>query len=572
MIDNSVADTEALETQVHTVLTWNIESTKNNIFLLKEILEQELPSFAFISEPQVFQADINIFMDYIKADYCHFLNSEDLHDTDIPMVSSHPVGGTLCLWRRGIDPYISVHNVASSSFTPLIFAQPNHQKSIHVGIYLPTHGKDVEFVSELASLEICLQDLLNQHPGAQIFVRGDANVNAKNTKRVALLQTLINKFSLNNVPISHKTYHHFTGGGAFDSNVDVLLHSTTVQPPESIVRIICKNDNPLVRSHHDIILSSFTIQPQQAGKHLENLVVAPRISVKRVKIQWDPLGIAEYQQLVAPHLQQIRDRWSNPHSLSSMSVLLKMTNTILSSTASATNFTKVLSDSSSPKSKRVPKSILRAQRSVMRKYKVFKVTNCSKDLIQAKLEYRNVVRQSRVQAGYDRDRKLFEILKENPNAAFSYIKSCRRKPRARIECLKVGKKLYQGSAVADGFYDSMSSIKRCNLEELLQNPKIVDHLENHENILKLCQDKRTIPPIDMVASTNLLKRMKKKVADICSITALHYLNAGSAGLEHFNFLINAIISDTNNATIEELNMVHGLIYHKGHNKDKTSDN
>ena len=76
----------------------------------------------------------------------------------------------------------------------------------------------------------------------------------------------------------------------------------------------------------------------------------------------------------------------------------------------------------------------------------------------------------------------------------------------------------------------------------------------------------------MVASTNLLKRMKKKVADICSITALHYLNAGSAGLEHFNFLINAIISDTNNATIEELNMVHGLIYHKGHNKDKTSDN
>ena len=40
-------------------MTWNIESLKNNVFLLKEIIEREKVDLAFLSEPQVFHADIN---------------------------------------------------------------------------------------------------------------------------------------------------------------------------------------------------------------------------------------------------------------------------------------------------------------------------------------------------------------------------------------------------------------------------------------------------------------------------------------------------------------------------------
>ena len=40
---------------------------------------------------------------------------------------------------------------------------------------------------------------------------------------------------------------------------------------------------------------------------------------------------------------------------------------------------------------------------------------------------------------------------------------------------------------------------------------------------------------------------------------------------HYNCLINALVSDVNNATIEELNVAHGNILYKGHKKDKTSD-
>ena len=52
---------------------------------------------------------------------------------------------------------------------------------------------------------------------------------------------------------------------------------------------------------------------------------------------------------------------------------------------------------------------------------------------------------------------------------------------------------------------------------------------------------------------------------------MHYLNAGQEGLTHYNLLLNAIVSDVNNANIEELNVAHGNIYYKGHKKDRSSD-
>ena len=127
-------DTEASSKDL-TALTWNIESAKKNIFFLKDILEARLPSLVFLSEPQAFQADINHIMDYVRGDYCHFLNSEDLHNPDLPLVTNHAVGGTLCLWRRSLDPFVTIYPATNSSFTPLILRIPNYQTSIHIGIY-----------------------------------------------------------------------------------------------------------------------------------------------------------------------------------------------------------------------------------------------------------------------------------------------------------------------------------------------------------------------------------------------------------------------------------------------------
>ena len=60
--------------------------------------------------------------------------------------------------------------------------------------------------------------------------------------------------------------------------------------------------------------------------------------------------------------------------------------------------------------------------------------------------------------------------------------------------------------------------------------------------------------------------MKTHVIDIYGITALHYLHAGDEGLEHFVALLNMFISEVNNATLDEVNRVLGIILYKGHSK------
>ena len=172
-------------------ITWNIESLKKNIFFLKEVVETRRPSLVMLSEPQTHQADVAPIMDYLAGDFCYYLNSEDLHHQELPLVSNHAVGGTMCLWSRSLDPYVTVHPTPTSAFTTIILAIPNYMISIHITIYLPTHGKDVEFLADMAELRICLADLCHQFPDAAIYIRGDGNVNLKNRKRVILLENLM---------------------------------------------------------------------------------------------------------------------------------------------------------------------------------------------------------------------------------------------------------------------------------------------------------------------------------------------------------------------------------------------
>ena len=65
--------------------------------------------------------------------------------------------------------------------------------------------------------------------------------------------------------------------------------------------------------------------------------------------------------------------------------------------------------------------------------------------------------------------------------------------------------------------------------------------------------------------------MKPGVRDIWSITPLHFVNAGSEGVLHFNFLLNQVIREINSSSNKELNTVHALLLHKGHGKPLTSD-
>ena len=141
----------------------------------------------------------------VKHEYCYWLNSDDRLDPELPLTKSKANGGTMAMWRNSIDPYITVHDSQSSAILPLVLQLPGAKISVHIAIYLPTSGKESEFVSELANLQNSVEELQELYDNPVIFIRGDGNCNPKNVSRFGLLRSFIAKFSLTQVEIEHPT-------------------------------------------------------------------------------------------------------------------------------------------------------------------------------------------------------------------------------------------------------------------------------------------------------------------------------------------------------------------------------
>ena len=87
--------------------------------------------------------------------------------------------------------------------------------------------------------------------------------------------------------------------------------------------------------------------------------------------------------------------------------------------------------------------------------------------------------------------------------------------------------------------------------------------------MEVCRTGKPIPKILIKTSRSILKKVKLEVSDYYSITANPYLLKGDAGIVYFHLLLEALISDINNNSIEEVNTVHATILFKGYSKDKS---
>ena len=534
-----------------------------------------------LGEPQTFRFDLPKLMDIIGDDYCAELNSEDCHDYELPLYQSKSYGGTLCMWKRNIDKYITVHPVSTPSFLPVIFNPPGCPVSVHVCLYLPTSGQESQFVDQLSQLSLTLDELRDKYPGCIFFLRGDCNVNIKNRSRQTIFDNFCRDHVLASVPIEHKTYHHFIGGGLFDSNVDVILHSKMAEIKESLSEIICKFENGLVESHHDIILTKVSLPVTEPSDDAEDLIVAPKVVNSRTRILWEDENIPEYQAAVSRKLVELRGKWQDPSSKSSISILLQLTSTLLVDSAINTNKHLQLGIPVPIRKRRHPPEIRRAQIAVQdalkqkRRAKVYgdeslylKVKSA---LQEARRSYKCLTRRHHHALDMKRDTDSFNILTSKNMSAFKKIKSLKSRSSCQVPYLKVGDKKYVGSKVPDGFFDSLKNLKTQDKETLHSSRTYNSWGQDYHNILKICQNKKVIPKVSLMDSNKLIFRMKPKVSDFFSITAKHYINAGEEGLLHFNFLLNCIITNINTATVDELNTVYALLLYKGHLKDKTCD-
>jgi hypothetical protein len=152
--------------------TWNCKGIKNSIFRLKSILTNSKISFACISEPQLYQCDTSQVFQYLEGEYCWHLNSADLIDPELTLVQSRASGGTLVLWLRELDPYVEVIPTNTNAFLPIVLSMPGLQTTVHITLYMPTHGRDTEFVSDLAVLRNCMDEVKTRFTD-QLYISGE---------------------------------------------------------------------------------------------------------------------------------------------------------------------------------------------------------------------------------------------------------------------------------------------------------------------------------------------------------------------------------------------------------------
>ena len=173
---------------------------KRNRFSLRYFVDLEgSPDFIFLNECLLFQFEAPNVTDILKGEYSYALSSDDISDPELPFIKNRSNGGTMILWKHTLDPFVTVLSNENQSFLAILFKPPDSPPSLHVSLYLPTSGKESEFIEEVTKLEVFLQEMSEMHPSSLIFIRGDSNVNMNNKQRVYIFNNFKSSYNLNSV-------------------------------------------------------------------------------------------------------------------------------------------------------------------------------------------------------------------------------------------------------------------------------------------------------------------------------------------------------------------------------------
>ena len=449
-----------------TLISWNIENFKKNLFSLKTFTDLHKPDLVFISEPQIFQSELQHCMNYFSGEYSSSLNSEDFHNPELALFKTKAKGGTLVMWRNCLSPFITVIPVDTPAFLPVLLEVPNFLPSIHIALYLPTAGREAQYLQELSELKVCVEALQHRFPNSPLFIRGDANSSRTNNSRNLLLTTFCKEYNLNRVPVGHNTYHHFMGQGKSDSELDVLLYSNIIGVEESLLTLHCKHDHFLLDSHHDLLVSTCSLPAHQPPeKDKSRNITAPKIRNNRQKVTWLENGIPKYKELIEPFLPEIQRRWLDPSSPSSFSVLIQATNYLMNEIAANTNKVRALSAIPKTESEKVPKLIRKYHNKLAKaNSKLKRIDRSTKEYQEASLQLKDVrrelrreIRLTRMNKNIIRDSCLSNFCKDS--SQFHSSARHTKKTAVNISELKVNDKVYKDENVCDGFYDSISTLK-----------------------------------------------------------------------------------------------------------------
>ena len=114
---------------------------------------------------------------------------------------------------------------------------------------------------------------------------------------------------------------------------------------------------------------------------------------------------------------------------------------------------------------------------------------------KARKEHRQLIRIEALKINTLRDSK-FRTIKPDTEL-YKGVRKIKNSSNVNVLKLKVGEKTYIDSNVSDGFYDSISSLKKLDTSDLSQSSSYISSLEDLKNIMKICSTGTPVPQISL---------------------------------------------------------------------------
>ena len=176
-----------------------------------------------------------------------------------------------------------------------------------------------------------------------------------------------------------------------------------------------------------------------------------------------------YKQVTSLFLPEVRARWHSSSSSKALtSILLQSKNFLVSHAAAISNKAISLSSPRTLKSKKIPKQLRKSGNKLSQAHSLLKqfssCQNTSPALLvsaQARVmdlrrSHRRLVRWNRCQESLSRD----SAWKSSPMTLCKTVKGSYIPSTKPITSLSVGDKVYEDEHIPDGFYGSISSLKK----------------------------------------------------------------------------------------------------------------
>ena len=482
--------------------------------------------------------------------------------------------GTALGWNNVIDKYITKLPIVSDRFCG-ISLQTRTSHLLIYSLYLPTSGKDEEFLEILA--EIASDITIHRNCNQSIIIGSDTNQSIKSSKRRTDAMTdFNNEFNLKSIIQSDEpTFHH--NNMTSNSQIDHILYNIT---DESHINLnfhdhLCKLNHHDNLSSHDVIVGKIKIEFN--NKEASSIDYSNTYEDFRVnKPKWNTVGLDDYQTEVNKMFIDIFTKYDDPIFNPVLSELVSkalVTSAELNFNTSKPNHSKkkILPRFSSAQKKAYEdhRKACRIWKEAGRPESKSHPTRALKLSSQKKLQETN--RRENAERAMKLHNELMEVHSSDMSKVCNKLKSIRgdKTKSTTIPTIETLCGTYNDSNVLEGFCANMEKLCNRDNENIIDNEFYNMCLKDNEIIIQLTSDDEIVIPHMTLTDLKeiLFKRLKlNKACDVFKLTVEHLRYAGDENLEFILILLNRIIDNINHLSSPQLNTSIATIVHKGKGK------